>query len=74
MTNEQCFAQNIARHRGRLLFFLLDAGNLNLFFARNRALRHGGVKQNIGEKVDCKFQVRLGNVHRNAKTVIPGFA
>src|SRR5947209_18773148 len=70
MIAEKRVAQNIASDRGELLLVFLDPGELHFPFPLNRSLGESRVQENVGEQFDPEVKIRLGDVNRDAKTVV----
>ena len=55
---------------GQLLLLLLDRGDLDFFFARDRLLRERRVEQHVREQVHAQFHIGLHDIDRHAETVV----
>ena len=53
MLREERLPHNVARNGCQLLFLLLDGGDLNFFFSRDRFFRHGRVEQHIRKQLNA---------------------
>ena len=74
MLRKERLPHDVTRNRSQLLFLLLDGGDLDFLFTRDRLLRHRGVEQHIREQVQTQFHVGLGDIDRHAEAVIAGVA
>ena len=59
MLRKQRLSHDVASDRGQLLFLLLDRGDLDFFFARDRFFRKRGIEQHIRKQVHPQFHIRL---------------
>ncbi len=70
MAPEKCFAQDVSSDGGELFLFVLDAGELNFFFPRDRGLGHGGIQENVREQLACESEIGLGDIERDVEAVV----
>ena len=74
MFRKERLPHDIARHGRQLLFLLLNSGNLDFFFSRNRFFRHGCVEQNVRKQFNTQLHIGLGDIDRNIEAIVASIA
>ena len=65
-------SHNVARDTGQLFFLLLDRGDLDFLFSRDRFLRERGVEQHVGQQAHAQFHIGLHHIDRHAEGIVAG--